>query len=286
MLYSVRMSAGVTDLKESVRQYWEQEPCNTRYADQSDRLRFFKELEHARYQYEPNILELAQFDQAKGLQVLEIGVGAGIDFCNWVRNGAIATGIDLTEHGLQLTKEHLDLEGFSPSTYKLMTADAENLPFAEGSFDVVYSYGVLHHSPDTATAFKNAFRVLKPGGKFKAMIYHSPSWCALNLWLYYALLRLKPWKSFKRVIFENLESPGTKVYTVKEARALTLSAGFTDCKIKLFLDAGDRMNLKLGPKYENNRLVKLAQKLYPSRLIELLDSKARLGTTMHIEAVK
>lgn len=280
------MNALGTELKEAVKQHWEKEPCNTRYADPSDRLKFFKDLEATRYRNEPNILELAEFEKARGLRVLEIGVGAGIDFCNWVRNGAIATGIDLTKHGLLLTEEHLDLEGIAPSTYKLMRADAEDLPFPDESFDIVYSFGVLHHSPNTGVAFKNAFRVLRRGGQFKAMIYHAPSWCALNLWLYHAVFKLKPWKTFKRVVFENLESPGTKVYTVKEARELALSAGFTECKIKLFLGTGDLMSLKLGPKYEGNRVVKLAQKLYPARLIELLDPKAKFGNTMHIEAVK
>src|SRR5205814_2117072 len=112
------------------------------------------------------------------------------------------------------------------------TADAENLPFSDESFDVVFSYGVLHHTPDTVRAYAEAWRVLRKGGELRTMIYHSPSVAVINLWLYHGLLKLRPWKSLKQVAFENLESPGTKMYSVPEAQALARQAGIPDPQVK------------------------------------------------------
>jgi ubiquinone/menaquinone biosynthesis C-methylase UbiE len=267
--------------------YWDNEPCNTRYAENSNRLQFFKELNRIRNEKEPNILELARFESAQGLRVLEIGVGAGVDFSNWLRHGADAVGVDFTEQAISLTRENATLQGYSPGSYELLRADAEHLPFEDASFDIVYAYGVLHHTPDTQAAFQEAFRVLREGGKLKCMIYHAPSWMAINLWVYHALFRLQLWKSLKQVAFEKLESPGTKVYTVREAQDLARRAGFTECSIKLYLDCGDLLDFKLGKKYERNALVKAAMRLYPRKLVGWLDGRrCRLGTTMHIEAIK
>ncbi|MBV9764074.1 MAG: class I SAM-dependent methyltransferase [Acidobacteriaceae bacterium] len=275
------------DLKSKVAAYWDEEPCDTRYASNPDRLLYFKELEEGRYISLPNIWGFARFDTARGLKVLEIGVGAGVDFCNWVRNGAIATGVDFTTQAIELTREYLELDGHPETSYRLLTADAEQLPFEDESFDVVYSYGVLHHTPDTPKAFQEARRVLRKGGHFKCMIYHSPSWVAINLWVYHALFKLRPWKSLKQVVFNHLESPGTKVYSVPEARQLMRQAGWKDCRVKLYLHDGDLLNIKLGPKYQNNFIVKTAQKLYPRWLIRALDKcKSGFGVVMHIDSVK
>ena len=283
------MATNITlgELKTAVCEYWNREPCDTRYASSLERLSWFQELESARYSLEPNILKLAQFESARGQHVLEIGVGAGIDFSRWMRAGAIAVGTDLTSQALVLTREYLDLLRVKPDSYRLLQADAEQLQFADESFDIVYAYGVLHHTPNTLAAFREALRVLRKGGQLKCMIYHSPSWVALNLWLYHALFKLQPWKSLKTVVFEHLESPGTKAYSVSEARELLRQAGCPHCKITLFLGSGDLMQMRLGPKYEKNWIVKTAHKLYPRRLIRILDGKrARLGIFMHIEATK
>ncbi len=88
-------------LKAAVKHHWELEPCNTRYApDATDRVGYLSSLERMRYRLEPYILQLADFDSSKGKRVLEIGVGYGTDFANWIRAGAVATGIDLTERGV------------------------------------------------------------------------------------------------------------------------------------------------------------------------------------------
>jgi ubiquinone/menaquinone biosynthesis C-methylase UbiE len=126
-----------------VERHWNDEACGTRGVAKTDRKVFFGQIECERYKWEPYIRTFAQFQRGRGKKVLEIGVGAGTDFVNWVRNGAQAVGIDLTEMGTELTRERLALEGL---TADVMRGDAECLPFRSNTFDVVYSYGVLHHS--------------------------------------------------------------------------------------------------------------------------------------------
>lgn len=84
-----------TAKKSDVRAYWNDEPYGTRGVDASDRLAWFREIEEQRYELEPYIPPFARFDEARGKRVLEIGIGVGTDFVQWVRAGAIATGVDL-----------------------------------------------------------------------------------------------------------------------------------------------------------------------------------------------
>lgn len=101
----------------------------------------------------------------------EIGVGAGTDFVQWIRHGARATGVDLSPNSFAECRARITAEGHPD--VPLQVADAEHLPFPDDSFDVVYSYGVLHHSPDTAAAIRGVLRVLRPGGEARLMIYVS-----------------------------------------------------------------------------------------------------------------
>jgi ubiquinone/menaquinone biosynthesis C-methylase UbiE len=155
----------------------------------ADRLEFFRQVERERYELEPYIPTFAQFEVARGKRVLEIGVGAGTDFVRWVRAGAEATGIDLTDQAISLVRERLALEELSA---KLYVGDAENLPFETDSFDIVYSYGVIHHTPNTAKAVQEIWRVLKANGLARVMIYHLHSWVALLLWAVHCAGRLRP----------------------------------------------------------------------------------------------
>ncbi len=110
-------------------------------------------------------------------------------------------GVDLTERAVSIVQERLLLREVPGDRYELRQADAENLPFADERFDLVYSWGVLHHTPDTARAFREARRVLKPGGTLKAMIYHVPSWAGLLLSVRRGLLRGKPFLSQRKAIY-------------------------------------------------------------------------------------
>ncbi len=265
-------------LKDAVRRHWQAEPCGTRGASPAERRAFFDEIERDRYAWEPYIKPFARFERGRGLKVLEVGVGAGTDFINWVRNGAVATGVDLTPEGVALTRERLALEGL---TAEVQVADAENLPFPDASFDLVYSYGVLHHSPDTRRAVREVHRVLKPGGTALIMVYHHPSWVGLMLWGLHYAVRLRPWVSPRQAVFEHLESPGTKAYTVAEAKDLV--GMFDRSDVRPQLAHGDLLLMPPAAKYRRWHH-KLAWKLYPRWAVRLLGD--RLGTGLLIEAVK
>ncbi|MFN2398439.1 MAG: class I SAM-dependent methyltransferase [Gemmatimonadaceae bacterium] len=265
-------------LKDVVRSHWDAQPCGTLGVPASDRRAFFEQVERERYEWEPYIRDFARFERGRDKKLLEVGVGAGTDFTNWVRNGAIATGVDLTEHGVALTRERLELEGLKAD---VRVADAENLPFETNTFDLVYSHGVLHHSPDTPRAIREVHRVLRPGGTALVMIYNVHSWVGFMLWSVHALGRLKPWKSPRWAIYNYLESPGTKAYSIAEG--YELFRDFTRVAIRTHLGHGDLLLMRRSAKYQD-KLHELAWRLYPRWLVRQLGH--RFGMNMFIEAVK
>jgi ubiquinone/menaquinone biosynthesis C-methylase UbiE len=117
-------------------------------------------------------------------------------------------------------------------------ADAEALPFADTSFDLVYSWGVLHHTPNTKRALDEIRRVLKPRGEARVMLYSRRSWVAFGAWLRYAALRGHPWRSLSQVLAQHMESPGTKAYTQHELE--DLFRGFRRFDFAHFITPYDR----------------------------------------------
>lgn len=162
------------DLKERVRAFWQAHPCGTKFSDAEMGTReFFERVEAHRYAKEWHIPAAADFANARGLRVLEIGCGLGTDGAQFARAGADYTGVDLTEAAIELARKKFELSGLRG---EFRVADAENLDFADDSFDLVYSHGVLHHTPDTAGAVREIHRVLKPGGRAIVMLYHRGSY--------------------------------------------------------------------------------------------------------------
>ena len=204
---------------EAVRGFWQRRPCGSKHADAAPGTpEFFAEVEQSRDRLEPFIDRYARFESTAGQRVLEIGTGLGTDFVKFARAGARVTGVDLTEAAISSVKARLALEGLSNA--ELLVANAEALPFDDASFDVVYSWGVLHHTPDTPRAVSEAIRVLRPGGRLCIMLYARRSWVAFGLWGRYALAVGRPDRSLTDVIATRMESPGTTAYTKRELREL------------------------------------------------------------------
>lgn len=225
--------------KREVKAFWETEACGERYGPDQDRVR---------YELEPEILSFAGFESAAGKKVLEIGVGMGADFLRWVRAGAEATGIDLTERAVDITRRRLaeaDLKA------DVRVADAESLPFADGQFDIVYSWGVLHHTPDPARALAETQRVLAPGGQLKVMLYHRTSWVALAAWARFCLLRGRPFSDLRDAV-ARVESTGTQAFTAAEVRGML--SGFCDLSICPSLTRWDRRWVPLVSSIFGDRL--------------------------------
>lgn len=168
------MAESNENLKERVRAFWQAHPCGAKFADaEPGSRRFYELVEEHRYTKEWHIPAAAEFTKAAGMKVLEIGCGLGTDGAQFAKAGAYYTGVDLTEAAVELARKRFELFNL-PGKFK--TADAENLEFADASFDLVYSHGVLHHTPDTDRAVKEIHRVLRPGGRAVIMLYHRDSY--------------------------------------------------------------------------------------------------------------
>ena len=231
------MTGGV-NLNDQVRSYWEQEPCGTgaEIAGTLEPLsrEWFERIEAHRYVVEPFIHSVAQFTRHRGKRLLEVGVGAGTDHLQWARAGCECHGVDLTDAGIATTRARLELYGLASDLRRI---DAERLPFPDSSFDVVYSWGVIHHSERPAAIVAEIRRVLRPGGLFIGMIYGRRSLAVLKLWLRHALMKGRVWRSFADVVWNHVESVGTKAYTVREARGLL--AGFAQTEVTPLLTTYD-----------------------------------------------
>jgi ubiquinone/menaquinone biosynthesis C-methylase UbiE len=204
-----------------VRQYWEKEPCGTSSslvgAAAVGTREWFEAIEERRYDLEPFIHSVAQFTRHHGKTVLEVGVGAGTDHLQWARAGAECYGVDLTDAAIETTRSRLEVYGFDSTLQRI---DAERLPFPDDTFDVTYSWGVIHHSQYPERIIREIRRVLRPGGVFIGMMYGRRSVQAFKLWVRHALLSARPWRSLKDVVWNHVESIGTKAYTVPELRAM------------------------------------------------------------------
>lgn len=223
-----------------------------------------------RYALEPYILPFADFSSGKGRKVLEIGVGLGSDHQQFAEAGAVLSGIDLTERAIEHTRRRLSLFGLVSN---LSVGDAEQLSFATNSFDIVYSWGVLHHSPNTQKAVSEVHRVLRSEGVARIIIYHKWSMIGLMLWVRYGLLRGRPWTSLTYVYDHYLESPGTKAYSYSEARELF--SMFTETEITTVLTHGDLLESHAGQRHRGMAL-NFARWIWPRRIIRALFPRAGL----------
>src|SRR5207237_2196386 len=187
---------------------------------------------------QPFIHAFAQFTRYHGRRVLEVGFGAGTDFIQWLRAGARASGIDLTGEALEnLTRR---IEAYQlPAPEQLLVADAEQLPFESDSFDLGYSFGVLHHSPDTEKAIEELVRVIAPGGEIKIMLYNRHSIYVLNVWVKHALARGRPWKSLRCALWNHVESLGTKGYTRGELRQMLSRLPLREVRVRTEVPTGE-----------------------------------------------
>ena len=162
------------ELKERVRAFWQTHPCGTKFSDAEIGTReFFASLEAHRYRKEWHIPIAANFAATRGLKVLEIGCGIGTDGAQFAKAGADYTGIDLTAAAIELARKRFALSNLKG---EFRVSDAEDLDFDNESFDLVYSHGVLHHTPDIEAAVREIHRVLKPGGRAIVMLYHRGSY--------------------------------------------------------------------------------------------------------------
>ena len=226
--------------KRNARAQWTQDPCGAKYGAKYEfaTREFFDEVERHRYEvYAPWMPSVMGFDEFKGQRLLEVGCGMGTDLLQFARGGALCTGLDLTPRSVEISSLHFGLYDMRAD---FVLGDGERLPFADESFDVVYSNGVLHHTPDTMQAVREVRRVLRPGGVARVMLYHRNS---LYYWseiiLHRGILRghflrgHSPEEIMSRYVeYSSAEArPLVKVYSQREARKLF--APFSEIKTEV-----------------------------------------------------
>jgi ubiquinone/menaquinone biosynthesis C-methylase UbiE len=206
--------------KIQVYDYWNRNPCGTNLPERQEKFSraYFEAIEDLRYRREPEVVSFAQFPRFHGKKILEVGVGVGTDFIQWIRAGAEAYGIDLTPEAIEHVTRRVTIYGLHPKEIRL--ADCENLPYPDGMFDLVYSWGVIHHTPNTERALAEIVRVCRPGGICKVMVYNRHSLAAFYMWVRKALLRGRPWQSVGECISRHVESVGTKAFTKREVEKM------------------------------------------------------------------
>ena len=268
------------ELKREVQEHWNRESCGESYALVGDSLDLSAQ-ERERYILEPYIGGFAKFEDGRGKDVLEIGVGMGADHLRWARcSPRSLAGVDLTERAIEFTRTRFKGEGLESD---LRVADAEALPFAASSFDLIYSWGVMHHSPVTQKCLEEACRVLRSSGVARIMVYNKWSLVGLMLWSRYGLLAGRPRRSMADIYFHHLESPGTKAYTPSEIKHMMSKAGFTTTSVQVQLSHGDLLQGAVGARHEGV-LLRAAKALWPRRLLSLIGAK--FGLYLLIEAHK
>lgn len=153
---------------EDVKSYWDRRPCNINHSNKEIGTKdYFDDVTERKYMVEPHILKFADFEKYKNKKVLEVGCGIGTAAVSFIENGACYTGLDISETSINIAKTRLgvyDLQG------QLLVENIENYT-SEESFDLVYSFGVLHHTPDITKSIQNIHSLLKEGGEFKLMLY-------------------------------------------------------------------------------------------------------------------
>jgi ubiquinone/menaquinone biosynthesis C-methylase UbiE len=225
--------------KESVMKFWNAAPNESlSVGAPKDSNEFFFETENKRYNQlhrdlgKAFLKEAIGFENYSGRKILEIGCGIGMDSIQFARSGNELTLLDLSFESLKITRERLNVEGYNAS---FVGGDSENLPFSDDQFDVVYSYGVIHHSPDTAKSVKEIFRVLKSGGEAIVMLYNFYSGMVFCNILINEGLRKGYF--FKYWSLQELLNRRTELQSAKEDNEPVLTQAFSKTEIrKMFND--------------------------------------------------
>lgn len=178
---------------DDVYSYWNNRPCNIKHSDKEIGTKeYFQEVTARKYFVEPHILEFADFQNCKELDVLEVGCGIGTAAQSFIENGANYIGIDVSDYSVDLARKRFELFKLSGGIYAadIEKVDKININYTNELsetasffklFDLVYSFGVLHHIPNIELSISNIYKLLKPGGVFKLMLYAKDSYKYKNI---------------------------------------------------------------------------------------------------------
>lgn len=213
---------------------------------------------------------LIDFEELRDRDVLEIGVGRGSHAQLLANHAKSYTGIDITDYAVKSTSERMKCFGIPHA--RILHMDAEDMDFPDGTFDYIWSWGVIHHSADTEKILREIRRVLRPGGKAVTMVYHR-GW---NYYVRNGLVRgiirgqLLKTKSLHAIAQTHIDGAIARHYSIDEWRTLT-SKHFNVKDVQIF---GTKVELVMLP---GTTLKRLAMPLFPDPLSRFLTHRCKLG---------
>lgn len=214
---------------DQVHQYWNTRPCNIRHSPKPIGTReYFDEVEARKYFVESHIPRFADFERWRGKRVLEIGCGIGTDTINFARHGAAVTAVDLTEKSLEVARERARIFGLE-NQIQFFQSNAERLsetvPIEK--YDLIYSFGVIHHTPHPGRVLDELRNYATPQTTLKVMVYHKWSWKVL--WILFAYGKGRLWEADKLIARYSEAQTGCPVtysYSREEGRRWLAQHGF------------------------------------------------------------
>ena len=161
---------------QQVKEFWDQRPCNVRHSDKPRGTReYFDEVETKKFRAEPHIPAFCEFDRWQNQRVLEIGAGIGTMAINFARAGADYTGVELSDVSLDLTRRRFEVYGYTGQFYQGNAEELQSFVPVE-PYDLVFTWGVIHHSVNPGAILQQAQAYMRPGTTLKVMVYAANSW--------------------------------------------------------------------------------------------------------------
>ena len=221
-----------TNKNQAVQEYWDTRPCNIRHSSAPYLSKqYFDEVEAKRYRVESHIPGFANFDAWKGKKVLEIGCGIGTDSIRFARAGAHLTVVDVSQKSLDICRERFSIYG---ETARFYHCDAEHLQTVVPieAYDLIYSFGVIHHTSDPATVVKQLQAYTHAETQLRVMLYSKLSWKLFWLMMETNHTEIQDIDNVIRIHSEaQTNCPVTWTYTFEEAKALMAQGGFVVTEI-------------------------------------------------------
>lgn len=185
-------------------------------------------MEQRKYFIESHIPAFAEFPRWRNQRVLEIGCGIGTDTMNFARHGALVTAVDLSEKSLEMARKRAALFDLT-DRIRFFQGSAEQLEqvVPPEKFDLVYSFGVIHHTPHPERVLEQLRNYVRPGSTVKIMVYHRYSWKVF--WILITYGKCQFWR-LKELVARYSEAetgcPVTYSYSKAEIRNLMARYGF------------------------------------------------------------